>query len=231
MPEKSPNGTSEYEIPPEANKGRVYKEINGVRFEEGVSDEKISGFLGRLENIEQKGLGIGFSEDIRCNLEHANAGSTAPIVREPLKPYALISGKITLEEVKEKMREKGRKGMNLHENYTLRELKEQNFSRRRIPLEISNENLEMLVAYLQGLYSGQLSEDEPIEFIFEGEELDDEGQYVLPHLSHIWVGSERVDFPEKLKQIQVREALAFMPGSIFVVDQKGWRVNKEGHAK
>ncbi len=206
------------------NVERHYKEINGVRFEEGVPKEEISSFLERLEEMDRKGIGKGFDEDIRCCLEHANAGSTAPIVRDPLKPYALILGKMTLEDVREKMREKGYKGMDLHENYTLRELQEKDFSKRRIPLNMSKADLDKLITHLSNLYGDGYPH--PIEFIFIGEGLDDDGRYLLPHLSHIWVNGERVDFPEDLKQIQVKEAQAFMPGSIFVVDQKGWRVNK-----
>jgi len=227
MPEQ-PSKSNEYENAPEINEGATYREIGGVRFEEGVPEEKIENLLKKFDDIERKGLGAGFREDIRCNLEHANARSTAPMVRDPLKPYALIAGQMTLEGIKEKMHEKGSKGMALHENYTLRELKEQDFSRRRIPLEISSEKLEMLVAHLHNLYGDQFSEDNPIEFVFMGDGLDDEGRYLLPHLSHIWVGGKRVDFPNELKQIQVRDVHAFMPGSIYCVDQKGWHVKKEG---
>ena len=204
---------------------RLYRTIEGIHCEEGISDEQarelVVGYL--TPDAELKG-NTSFNRDVGCYFEHSLSGGTAPATRDPLKPYSLIAETMSVAEVRQKRKE-SRGGITM--NIPFDNL------RKRIPgyanLEITPQGLDALL----GEIGRQFGDTRPamVMCTFQSMELDDTGQFILPSLETIKVDGVKIHLSEEIKPgIKLKDVLQNQPEDsstpLIYIDQQGWRIDR-----
>lgn len=218
---------------------KEYKIIKNVRFNTNLPDKTIGGIINFMKSEED-----ALSNDDRCSLcirshfEHRFMGSGgSPIISTPLIPYALLSGRKTLEEIIEERKKWERVPQMVYPGISKNQLIESitdinGFYGPRSFFEIASEIKEELINFIK-----KSSYPYPVvEFHLNPIHLDDMGCIRLPTVNCLsWSENKILIFPPEFSsKIKLKDIDADSTGHLvnwhgwngvrMYIDQKGWRI-------
>ncbi|MBI4273059.1 hypothetical protein HY621_04380 [Candidatus Uhrbacteria bacterium] len=225
-------------------KQRVYREVEGIRFEEGVPQSTIHAFLDLLRKDERR-----FEIDYKDNAESKCYAQLTmyhgskpfriqqgkeiwlPVVREPLTPFGLLSGYYSPEEISQKYR--GKRGCTAID--TIGKADNPRANAPRITFAGTEQNMHAFQNFLDKNATG--TRGETVEYIFEPLRFSKVNlRYDLPFLQTVLFDThpnqKEIDLPAELSHtIQIKEmrdeGLTDQFGVPVIIDQQGWTLRKK----
>lgn len=221
-----------------------HERIGELRFDRRIPDEVVMRTQSFFEQYNRETMS---SEDVLTQLEHQGMGSSSPASERPLLPYALASGRKSLDEVLRVRTEKFRNDKHGSEMMGTTDFrtfgKEQEtgdrWNDKILMSDHVRQKVQDLIATKLGLTVESLLEKNPrVGLRFYNISLSKDGTVVMPNLWRASVAHQEIQIPAAMRRsIKLGEYKAFFKGSPLanlvaphrvLIDKHGWRFDYSG---